>query len=154
MSLFRSKILFGIVALSLSLGACLTPLCMPAPGLADETPPKPNFDIDQSTAAALAAKVDELVSKRFVDKTKVDTIWRPAFDAARQVLIKQTSMIDFATKMNELLALLHASHTQFYTENDEGFFFLRSLFGAFDKDQSDPNRNDADFTGLGVGGAQ
>jgi carboxyl-terminal processing protease len=121
-------------------------------GFCDEAaPPKPDFGLDEKTAATLAAKVDELVTKKFIFVDKIEKSWRPAYNAAHQSLVTQTDLLSFAGKMNEILSSLKVSHTQFLTENDEMFFFLRSLFGANRKEDKD--KNSADFTGLGVGGA-
>jgi carboxyl-terminal processing protease len=114
----------------------------------------PGFTLDEKSATTLAAKVDELVTSKFFDKEKVEKTWRPSYEANRQLLVGQTNLLDFSRKMNELLMQLQTSHTQFLTENDEAFFFMRSLFGARRKDDKDPNKNDADFTGLGVGGGK
>lgn len=119
----------------------------------ESAPAKPDFQLDEDTARKLAAKVDELVTKKFIDAGKVEKCWRPAYESASPGLFRQTNLLDFAAKMNELLSALHTSHTQFLTENDEAFFFMRNLFGARHKDPKDPHKNDADFTGLGVGGA-
>jgi len=113
-----------------------------------------NFQIDESTATTLSTKIDELVSKEYFDKSKVDKIWRPAFDAERSSLLEERNLLTFATHVNSILSRLHTSHTQLYTPNDEGFFFMRNLFGDFKKDEKNPHKDDADFVGIGVGGAR
>ena len=149
MSSSRSrKCLISGCAFSLALLASFPGFC------AETNASGPDFALDEKTASTLAAKIDEHVTKKFIDKEKVDKTWRPAYEANHQQLLAQTSLLDFSRKINELLSLLHTSHTQFLTENDEAFFFMRSLFGARQKDEKDPHKNDAYFTGLGVGGAQ
>lgn len=120
---------------------------------AEEQSQKADFALESQTAAELASKVDQLVTTLFFDKSAVEKIWRPAFDSAKQELISTNKLIDFSAKINAVLAKLHTSHTQFLTENDETFFFLRSMFGAFNKDPKEREKTEADFTGLGIGGA-
>ena len=114
----------------------------------------PDFTLSAIEAAQLSAKINDLVCKRFLNQKMVDEIWKPSYAAARAELAKKTDLLSFAKSINELLAKLHTSHTQLLTENDEAFYFMRCLFGSFNKDPKAPHKNDGDFVGLGVGGAQ
>ncbi|MBX9685440.1 MAG: hypothetical protein K2X27_01985 [Candidatus Obscuribacterales bacterium] len=115
---------------------------------------KIDFSLTEAAANELTMKLNELVSSKYFDKAIVEKTWNPAFAVYKPVLLSQRNLLQFSKKANELLAILHTSHTQFLTPNDEAFYFMRSLFGSFNKDEKDPHKNDADFTGLGVGGAQ
>lgn len=111
-----------------------------------------DFSLSDKSAAELANKINELVTQKFFDKQLVEKEWQPAFQANKEFLSTQSDLLSFSRKINEMLAKFHTSHTQLLTENDETFYFLRSLFGAMNKDQKKLKQNYADFTGLGVGG--
>lgn len=150
-----------LLKLSLVSTLLLTEFILPA---SQADPPKPqekspspsikgtDFSLTPSSAAELSAKINELVSSRFFDKQLVEKEWQPAYLANKNVLASQNDLLAFTGKINEMLTKLHTSHTQLLTPNDETFFFLRSLFGAMSKDEKKIKENEADFTGLGVGG--
>ncbi len=148
-SLFTTATFLGI-ALQLPVFSQVPSSKADAPGA--ETAKKSKFELSSNEAAELSAKIDEQVCKDFFDAGKANSIWKPKFEAMKQTLCAQNNLLDYSAKINELLQQLNASHTQFLTENDEPFFFMRCLFGAFKKDESNPHKNDADFVGLGVGG--
>lgn len=126
-------------------------LCFPWAGGQGESARELDLSLDRKSALELALKIDELVRDRFYDKSAVEKTWNPAFAAARETILKQSTLTDFAEKMNSLLSLLHASHTQVLTENDETFYFMRSLFSSLHRERQNKSI-EADFTGLGVGG--
>lgn len=111
-----------------------------------------DFTLSASAAAELSNKINELVGSKFFDKQLVEKEWQPAYQANKEALASEKDLLSFSARINAMLAKLHSSHTQLLTPNDETFFFLRSLFGAMSKDEKKIKENEADFTGLGVGG--
>lgn len=107
--------------------------------------------LNEKSAAALADKIDQLVSKDFYNADQVPKDWKPAFKAEHDNLLKSKSVFDFSQSMNRALAKMKASHTQFVTKNDESFYFMRNLFGRMGRDRG--RKLEGDYVGLGVGGA-
>lgn len=109
-----------------------------------------DYSLDEKSASSLVAKVDDLVSKNFFNVDQVTKDWKPALSAEREALVNSKTIFEFSSAMNQALAKLKASHTQFVTRNDEAFYFMRSLFGRFARHGK---KMEGDFVGLGVGGA-
>lgn len=93
-------------------------------------------------------KVDKLVSDNFWDATAVPR-WKTALAEERAQILSAPDTIELGSRINHLLASLHASHTGFYSENDESFFFLRGLFDQLAHRRNTPK---IDFTGMVTGG--
>lgn len=79
------------------------------------------------SAAAAWTKVQELVEKYFFDKSKLKT-WEEVSERRKSEILSSTNEIELAANINEALDELKASHTRFLTENDETYFFLKSVF--------------------------
>lgn len=116
------------------------------------------FSLCPSEASELSNKVDELVNKKFFDKSKLESIWKPSFRQSLPQLSKEKDLISYAEKLNTLLQKLGASHTALLTANDEAFYFMRSLFGSLNQqaplESSGEKKFAADFCGLVTGGVQ
>ena len=118
--------------------------------------PTADVKLSEQAASSLAEKIDKRVSTVFYNAVQVEQVWKPQFESARESLRSAGSLFEFSKRINAVLANLKASHTQFVSANDEAFFFMRSLFGSSNNQGSQArkaHRFDADFTGLGVGGA-
>jgi carboxyl-terminal processing protease len=103
---------------------------------------------DSAFNSSVLKAVGALVQKHFY---KVESL--PAWNAARNSLwpkiILAKNLPELGHAMNEALASLHASHTQFVTTNDETYYFLKTLF-ARERQSTPPVR--MDFTGAVTGG--
>lgn len=111
-----------------------------------------DLSLSKSDAEALTAKIDQLVTSKFLSKSLLESVWLPNFAALQAELNKESDLIAYGKRLNQALALLKTSHTQFLSINDEAFYFMRSLFTAYSQSDKEKRKN-ALFTGLGVGGA-
>lgn len=109
-----------------------------------------NTPLNKAETEALVKKIDEMVSKDFYSESQVKQDWKPALEKLKGGIDAESSVFEISKPINEALGKLQASHTQFVTANDEAFYFMRSLFGRFDPQLA---KTEADFVGLGVGGA-
>src|SRR5690348_11452357 len=70
----------------------------------------------------------DIVTKKLYDPTLHGVPWSELAAKARTEIKATTSEAELATILNRLLARLKASHTGFYTDSDQDYWALRSIF--------------------------
>lgn len=109
------------------------------------------FKTNQEYCKKTLSKIDELVKKHFYDPKIATGQWQQIHDKYSEQITSSQDCLELGQSINQALAELHSSHTQFVTTNDETFYFLRSLFTAISSGQA-KQAPTACFTGLGIGG--
>ncbi|MBN8659572.1 MAG: PDZ domain-containing protein [Candidatus Obscuribacter phosphatis] len=95
---------------------------------------------------AISDLVDCLVREKFVFKSLIEERWLPFAKTMKLEAQRACGMRDISKIINHSLERLKTSHCRFLTEDDEAFYFLRSLFQLVDKDSQ------TYFCGFATGG--
>ncbi|HEY9714644.1 MAG TPA: S41 family peptidase [Chroococcales cyanobacterium] len=108
-----------------------------------------NFAISQGECARVLARVDAITRKHFYDAKLAGQPWAAAVKAKRAGILQARNLRQLKERITDLLSVLHSSHCEFVTINDEEFYFLKSLFASFSHNQSVIK---IDYTGAVTGG--
>lgn len=144
-------LLFTRLSIASMLFGCALLLAEIPPVLADSAPAstEQTFKVTKAEAEKYSRTVNNLISQNFYSAELAKNVWPESLERNKPGILESANLRELSERINETIKALKSSHCQFVTQNDEIFYFLHSLFGAFNKKLPNPK---IDFTGITTGG--
>lgn len=110
-----------------------------------------SFSVSPDECRQALAKVDQLVRGRFYNRSLATTAWADYLKIHKDEILRANNLRELRTAIDDAIKVLHSSHCEFVTTNDEMYYFLNSMFAGFNKNYHSPAM---DFTGAITGGVK